>query len=189
MGEKSGPEEVLRYAEVLSNANNPPLMGILFEAYFFKCLERDGVRLVDVNDNRTDLASSKEISIFDPKNPPRELVENGGWFRPKDFNQGGYDAVFIDKEAHLIRFYQMANGPQHDLKLEYFLILVRAIGRIFEVKTVEIVFVVSKKHLQEFEISTVEGEGLLASAGLGDWSKCHEREKCKIMALDAPWTF
>jgi len=45
------------------------------------------------------------------------------WLKPERWNQGGYDATFIDQRACLLRFAQVTISHKHDFKSEYFNII------------------------------------------------------------------
>ena len=118
-----------------------------------------------------------------------DAVEMKGWYQPTSWNQGGYDAVFIDIEEGTrkrhVRFVHVANGLTHDLRLDYMYLLLKCFAEHFETNEVEIVFVVSPKRLEEFKIVKVIGSGLLNEFG---WHTNKEIDQCKILALKH-WTF
>ena len=72
------------------------------------------------------------------------------WLKPEKWNQGGYDAVFIDHTANLLRFVQVTTSHKHEFKSEYFNSLIDKIGLPF--KTIEVYFVVPEDKLAGFLI-------------------------------------
>lgn len=102
-----------------------------------------------------------EIVILDIKHIPAfESI----MFKPKNFNQGGYDAVYVDKEKKLVRFFQVTRGDKHSLRLEYFYDFLLALSRSdqsFEIEILEIIFVAELNKFEIFKISTITGEGRL----------------------------
>ena len=105
--------------------------------------------------------------------------------KPAKWNQGGYDAVFIDESQKLVRFVQVTRGDSHSLKLKYFRdFLVKQEQEVgYKVETLEIVFVVEQAKLQDFEISEVTGEGLLTRWG-ADWKRGAETDSVKIRGIN-----
>jgi hypothetical protein len=41
-----------------------------------------------------------------------------GWLKPGKGNQGGYNAIFIDKPGGRVRFVQITRGDYHSLKID-----------------------------------------------------------------------
>jgi hypothetical protein len=49
------------------------------------------------------------------------LPENKGvWFKPFNWNQGEFDAIFLEKGILLVRFVQVTGVGNHSFKIEYF---------------------------------------------------------------------
>ena len=113
---------------------------------------------------------------------PKDFV----WLKPAKWNQGGYDAIYLDKGSGLVRFVQVTRGDSHSLKIEYFhqfLMMLRDSPSSFEIRSLEIVFLVLKGKVDSFKVSAVSGEGLLADFG---WNKGDEAEKVDVVAI-AGW--
>ena len=70
----------------------------MFEMWFFACIRKVGLNVCDQHDNTTESWPACVVTIFD--NIPL-LPEGGIWLKPKKWNQGGYDAVFVDKSNEL----------------------------------------------------------------------------------------
>lgn len=164
---------------MLRRDSNPSMDGWFLEMWFFASIRNGGVKLFDKNDKQYSWLES-EVKLVDPVAIP-PLPERGVWFKPLKWNQGGYDAVFIDRSAHLVRFVQVTRGDSHSFKIEYFYALLFALNQ-FQIKKLEIVFVVEKVKLRDFEIPTnkVSGTGLLKPFG---WDKFREKDKVEILAV------
>jgi len=155
--------------------------------FFFSCLRhrKNGLKLIDKANESKNWPKACTVSILDPISFTKSDVKGGGWFKPKLWNQGGYDAIFIDMQLNLVRFVQVANGETHDLKLEYmysFLICFKEICGLDEVE-IEIVFVVSKKNLRKFKLKT-ESEEIIMKDEFG-WTV----SDCQFLALNELWKY
>ena len=187
-----GPAKVLRYAEHLSRLNNPALMGWVFEMFVFSVLKHrpEGVQLTDVKTDESHNWPQATPTLFDPSNVTKSTLvfEKGGWYQPLRWDQGGYDIVFIKineaTQKYRVTFVQVANGKEHDLKLQFMYLLLDQLKDFIEMEDVEIVFLVSNKNKAQFRIKTVTGPGLLVPFG---WIQGKEEERCKILALDENW--
>ena len=113
------------------------------------------------------------------------LPDDGGvWLKPMKWNQGGYDAIFIDKTSGRIRFVQLTRGDSHSFKIGYFykfLQMLRDSPFGFEISTLEIVFLVLKGKIETYKLSQVSGEGLLAEFG---WKKGKEVDHVQVFGIN-----
>ena len=103
--------------------------------------------------------------------------------KPFKWNQGGYDAIFVDKTCGRVRFVQVTRGDSHSFKIEYFysfLAKLRDSASSFEIRALEIVFLVLKGKIANFKISEVSGQGLLSEFG---WMKGKEKEYVKVIGI------
>lgn len=89
------------------------------------------------------------VSRFDPQNPSL-LSTPSMWLKPEKWNQGGYDAIFLDRRQNLLRFIQVTIQHNHDFKHEYYNSLIDKIG--LQLKTIEVYFVVPVDRLPVFRI-------------------------------------
>jgi len=94
IGIKFGEEIIKNLYEVIKHDSNPSMDGWFLEIWFFSCLNGKGIKIYDQNNNE-EFWNSNQIIYFNPKNPPSNL-KNSTWLRPIQWNQGGYDSVFID---------------------------------------------------------------------------------------------
>jgi hypothetical protein len=182
---KVGPELVLKLSGVIRHINNPSMTGWLYEMFFFSRLRKGGVTLYNVGGNETEWQESL-IQVVDIKRGkfPTFPKEKGIWLKPLHWDQGGYDAVLVDKNNALVRFVQVTNGDTHSFKIEFFsafLGLLRDSNQSFEIKTLEIVFVVELGKLEDFRISDPTGQGLLAA--FTGWEKGKEKEMSTLLGL------
>jgi hypothetical protein len=181
-----GPSLIRNVASVLQNDSNPAMDGWILEMYFFARLHKGGVTLYE--GENTISWPEDSILVVDPENLP--ALPRSGWLKPHKFNQGGYDAVYIDVEHKLLRFVQVTRANTHTLHIGYFssfLTSLQASASSFEIATLEIFFVVERKALPEFTFSTVTGEGLLAA--FPGWQKNEECKHVRLVGIDgvASW--
>jgi len=122
------------------------------------------------------------VLYFDPEKPPNIQDQATMWLKPLKWNQGGYDAVYVDRKNQLIRFVQITRGNEHSFKIQYFFDLLEKFSKKFETKTLEIYFLVPKKQLLIFNIpnSKVEGQGLLKPF----WGENKEINQVKIRGIE-----
>jgi DNA polymerase III delta prime subunit len=185
-----GPDVVERLAETISQASNPALNGWLFEVLFFSRLQICGhILYTKVAKNPIRIPSS-EIFVFDPKSFPA-LNKNSSsvWFQPRNFNQGGYDAVYINPSKSIIRIIQIASGATHEFRVDLF---AKLLGQIKKLNTwlftnliLEILFVVDYVKLESFEIGPITGKGLLADYG---WLENQEELKAETLGMKCSWS-
>ena len=84
------------------------------------------------------------------------------WMKLLKWNQGGYDAVYVEKNKNLVRFVQITRGKMHLFKIEYFYNLFSKFRDIFEIQTLEIFIVVPKEKMTDLSISTIANDKMLA---------------------------
>lgn len=70
--------------------------------YFFACVRKGGVTLYD--GDKVIRWSHGEFLVVDPWNLPE--LPTIGWLKPHKYNQGGYDAIYIDRAQKLVRSYK-----------------------------------------------------------------------------------
>eukprot|EP01041_Mallomonas_annulata_P000877 gene878-1703_t len=132
------PRVISNMSYTLSDKLNPAMDGWILEMYFFSCLTHGGISLHQKN--------GKEITWPEPTN-----VKS---FTPPLFStieMYGYDL--------------QTSGNNHTLKIEHFAELLDSFERSdvrFDIEILEIVVVVESRKLTKFEISAVNGEGLLS---------------------------
>ena len=178
---KMGPELIASHA----NYRNPSMDGWLLEMLFFARLAKDGVTLQKVDKEKMEWKQSSVLVVDIKEGKITKFPENEGiWLKPKQWNQGGYDAIYIDKHNGLVRFVQITNDETRSLKIECFagfLDTLRDSKVSFEIKTLEIVFIVELTKLEKFSISTITGQGLLKS--FEGWEEGREKDRILILGM------
>ena len=157
---KAGPDAIEVLANSLQQDLNPSMEGWIFEMLFFSRLRLTGVHLVDKTKHTHVWQESVQISILQ-KQTLEELPGDRIWLRPYRWNQGGYDAVFVDKTLRTVRFVQVTRGKKHSFKIQHFRKLLDQFG--VREGHVEIFFLVPVGNIEEFAISEVTGHGCLAA--------------------------
>jgi len=110
------------------------------------------------------------------------FAENPIWLKPLKWNQGGYDAIYVDRGNGLVRFLQITRGATHSLHLEYFASFFQGIqqvqGLTFKVKKLEIFFLMPQKNLGifRFQNSDITGQGSLEEPLIADWGWKKDQE-------------
>ncbi len=159
--------------------------GWLLEMLFFANLCKLGVVLY-IDGKKTKKWEMSKVNVVNIKSGafPTFPPNKGIWLKPYHWNQGGYDAIFIDKSQSLVRFVQLTCGDTHSFKIEFFASFLESLRdskQSFEIKTLEIVFVIELKKLNDFKISTITGQGLLTA--FKGWKKGKEKDKVEILGM------
>lgn len=133
---------------------NPAMDGFIIEAWFFPTLSHcdlkwsiyQGTTLVHYSSEKS------EIFFFDSrKNFIGVSLDQPTWMAPIQWNQGGYDAIYIDKSKQLVRFVQVTRGRHHSFVDSPFVSFLRY-GSLGVITTVELCFVVPQKNLKNFPL-------------------------------------
>ena len=183
---KAGPDAIEVLANSLQHDMNPSMEGWIFEMLFFSRLRLGGVYFVDKDQQQHVWQSSGDIITLKGQSLG-ELTGDKFWLKPQRWNQGGYDAVFVDKIESTIRFVQVTKGKKHAFKIRHF----RKLLDQFKVETVcvEIFFLIPTTNVNEFTISEVTGEGQLATfkadaTGSIMWTKSKETTLVQIVGME-----
>jgi hypothetical protein len=91
---KSGPDLIRILAEATNFDRNPSMDGWIFEMWFFSRLRHRGVDLFDKNNRLFSTWDKWDVEMLDMNSFPDLPQENGVWYKPNKWNQGGFDAVF-----------------------------------------------------------------------------------------------
>jgi hypothetical protein len=179
IGKQIGPDQVANFARTIDAHINPAMNGWFFEILFF-CRLRDGSLVL------TDLGSieqSFEID-FHSHSFPRMRKGEKAWFKPIRFNQGGYDAVFVDVSAKLVQVFQITTAKSHTFKIEFFANLMNNIIKsnsdLINCK-LEIYYVVESHKIASFKVGAVSGIGSLVKFG---WKSGKEFAKIKKVGME-----
>ena len=82
--------------------------------------------------------------------PLPQSVTRTMWLKPQRWNQGGYDAIFIDRPASVLRFVQVTIQHHHSFKCQYFNSLIDKLNMTFN--TIEVYFIVPEDNLATFTV-------------------------------------
>ena len=181
----AGPDLIRRLAKATKHDSNPSMDGWMFEMWFFASLRHGGVKLFDSNDEEVQTWPESIVKILDINSFPALSENNGVWFKPSKWNQGGYDGVFINTHEGRVIFVQVTASDTHSFKIEYFYRFFENLARSkysFPVNHLDIYFIVEYKNLSNFRLqeSQITGQGLLAPFG---WTKNEEHTNIKILGL------
>jgi hypothetical protein len=179
-----GPNYIRALAKLCPRESNPALFGILFEMWFFACLQQgEGVTVIDEFQKKTTWDRC-DVDIFDYNDFAVAFV---AWLKSAVWNQGGFDTIYINGDTGTVRFVQITAADSHSFKIRHFrkfLDKLTKVYREFKVQNVEIYFVVEQSKFETFQISPVEDEGLLQEYG---WEEGEELDKVQIVTMN-DWT-
>lgn len=180
---KAGPDLIRNLANATHHYKNPSMDGWMLEMWFFSSLAHGGVQVLDKNGNEIDHWQDSDVHTLDITSFPALPNKNGVWVKPNKWNQGGFDAIFLDKGKGLVRFVQITGGDTHSFKIEYFysflLALVQSV-QSFEVTCLEILFVVDQKKRSTFKLAKPSVPGMLKDFG---WKFGEEESKVQIVFI------
>ena len=177
-----GGESYIQNIILAIGQNNPALQGWLLEINFFAAIKSNGFKYRERGKMVVQLFTGT-ISSFDPLNVesiPGEPV----WLKPSKWNQGGYDAVYVDKDLGLVKIVQVTRSGTHKFKIEYFEKLLEILTCKMLIKIVEICFVVTADVSENFKISTVSGGQGLLKQYPGWESIHHEEDNVKVLVAE-----
>jgi len=169
-----GPMVIRNLAQIIQLDTTRSVDGGLLEVWFFASLRHGGL---DIMENGTSRHwEQSEVMLIDTSNPPTFPDDKAVWCKPINRQQGGYDAVYVDKAKQFVRFVQVTTAQEHSLKLEYFqnffkILMERPVKH--ETKTLEIWIVSDQEYVK---ITPVEGRGLLHIFG---FKKGYEEDSLK----------
>ncbi|CAM6100292.1 unnamed protein product [Calypogeia fissa] len=166
-----GPEIIERLSSVLTQSLNPSMRGWLVEMWFFASLPRQDFTFT-VNGEKTTWPKSTFVD-FDPRSITK-VPNDGVWWKPKKWNEGGYDAVYVAMKSNLVRFVQVTTAERHSLKLQCFKAFMEKLRDHMETTTLEIYFLFQDKEgaTQIREPKEVSGPRSLKE--FSGWEQCRE---------------
>jgi hypothetical protein len=180
---KMGPGVIAQLSQAIKQFSNPAIDGWILEMWFFAKLQCEALSLCGTSECESQSFPKVDVREFDASQILTSYIlkasDSGIWLRPKQWNNGGYDAVYINTKEGQVCFIQLTLATKHSLKLEYFHKFLSHLTKLnppfaFTVKTLKIIFVGQKDNIKDLTIQDVSGEGLLKSFG---WSQGKEREK------------
>ncbi|EEY63272.1 crinkler (CRN) family protein, putative [Phytophthora infestans T30-4] len=175
-----GPEAIKKFMSTHRDHSNPALNGWMLEMAFFSSLRQGGLELVDSAGNKLDLWGQSAIVVSD--GIPELSCARPVWIKPEKWNQGGYDAIMVCKRTQHVRLVQVTSAHKHSFRIDFFYQWLKMLSESpesFEVKKLEIFFVVEQDKLSAFEFTTT-GEGLLDPF---EWPKGKETELVQLVGI------
>ncbi|KAJ3229431.1 hypothetical protein HDU78_009058, partial [Chytriomyces hyalinus] len=153
-----GPDMIQNLARATGHDGNAALDGWFFECWFFARLRTGGLTVYGEEpkseEPKSEEPKSKKQKSKKPKSkkpkskkPKTEhwqastgpetldlakiasIPEEGTWWKPLKWNQGGYDAIFTERLAQRFTFVQVTAGNTHSLKLQYFVMFLRELAK------------------------------------------------------------
>ena len=180
---KAGPDLIRRLAEATRHDGNPSMDGWMLEMWFFASLRHGGVQLFEIDGREFQTWPESNVLTLDVTCFPALPENNGVWFKPKKWNQGGFDAIFINKSKGLVKFVQVTSGDSHSFKIEYFNNFLKEQGKSpssFNVTNLEILFLVDEAKKLTFKLAPPSRRGMLKKYG---WKSGEEKDKVKIVFI------
>ena len=175
---KRGPQLINQIIEITKARDNPAMHGELLECWFFLSIQHNGIDVIDRNNSQLEHWNKCNVYDLDP-NHIIALSSDPVWYRPIKHDQGGYDAVYVDKKNKLTRFVQVTKASKHSFKIRYFRDLMDQFRNHFETTILDICFLTPMDIMNTFKITPVEGEGLLHA--FHDWEKGKETQSARIL--------
>ncbi|KAG6609107.1 putative crinkler (CRN) family protein [Phytophthora cinnamomi] len=181
IGVRCGPEAIKMFMLTHQGDSNPALNGWMLEMLFFSSIRNGGLDMINAAGNKIGNWDEATVVVSDgiPALPPSSRV----WIKPEKWNQGGYDAIMVDKKKRHVQMIQITSAHTHALHLNYFYLWLDALVKsreTFEIKLLEIIFVVESDKLNDFSISKVTGQGLLKPFG---WKPSKELDHVKFVGI------
>ncbi len=153
-----------------SYRNNQAMLGWIFEEVFFQALWSSSTRTLQLescDDGQITIlrSGSQPFWMFDPDKPTVADCPSYEWLRPKKYNQGGFDAVYLKPTHEASRegtaiFIQCTIAKSHDAKLRFcrqFIEAAKASG-CFNTTKIEYYFVVPILNVNSFSVTCIEYE-------------------------------
>jgi hypothetical protein len=152
-----GPDLLQRAARLCGV--NPAMDGYLFAAWFFAMLKANDLhwRYVDrLFGVRGDLWKRADTMLFDPNKALIGIsLDKPTWLAPVNWNEAGYDAVYVNKTEKIIQIVQITRAEQHSYDHGYFIGLLNILaehadltGVVFQ--EVDLFYVVPLERLRAF---------------------------------------
>ncbi|KAE9261649.1 hypothetical protein PR003_g33846, partial [Phytophthora rubi] len=129
----------------------------LFEGWFLSELSRQGIEYVEEGlDQLGGQWGQSDVLFFDPTKATIGMrLDRPTWLTPVQWNQGGFDAVFVDKPNALVRFVQVTRADHHSYDHRHFVELLGKLAvhddwKDVQLKKVQLYFVVPREKLSVF---------------------------------------
>ncbi|KUF88009.1 Deoxyribose-phosphate aldolase [Phytophthora nicotianae] len=126
-----GPRLLVNFAKAC--VVNPSMDGHILEAcfFFFAELSHKGLdwSYWEESTMKRDRWEQSDVVFFDPdKYKVSVSLDDPTWMAPVKWNQGGYDAVFVNKRENLVRFVQVTRAEKHTFDPTYFVALLNKLA-------------------------------------------------------------
>ena len=105
--------------------------GWMFEMWFFASLSHGDVTLLDESGIVVQVWPQSDVTTLDINTFP-SLEKSRLWLKPIQWNQGGYDAIFIDKSKALVRLVQVTASDRLSFKIKFFYLFLIALANSSE---------------------------------------------------------
>ena len=174
---KRDPKLANTMIDTFKARRNPSLHGAMLELWLFASLQNGGLELYDTKASHIETWPQCGCIEFNPNDTTFPIPESSIWLKPLQWNEGGYDAVYVDNYT---RFVQVTRGNVHSFRIWCFYKLLSKFCYIFETKRLDICFVVPMDKVSTFKIGPVSGEGLLSQFG-DDWVHGKEVDSARIL--------
>ncbi|GLE03037.1 hypothetical protein PINS_up011916 [Pythium insidiosum] len=159
-------DTIAQLAARLNASNNASVDGHLFEWLFLACVPKRAVKLFG-DHGVEEILPQANVLRFDPKKRFKVLRDgqikgDQSWLQPTAWNQGGYDAVYFDKDEGKVIFVQVTRSDKHDFKIRFFYdVLCKLKSARMEIKQVVVYFVVKPAQYLNFKIDHIEDRDVL----------------------------
>ena len=156
-----GPELIQIFSQTAKHYRDPSMDDWFLEMWFFARLRHHGLELCG-EDGIELIWPQSRVSILDMECLPTLPKNDGFWFKPTKWSQGVFDAIFLNKDEGLVRFVQIG-GDTQSFKIEYFESFLLAMAQSslsFDIKCLEITFIVDLKNRRTFKFSNQSISGL-----------------------------
>ncbi|CAM6093750.1 unnamed protein product [Calypogeia fissa] len=176
---KLGTELVDHFIQIYRWNLSPPMKGFLFEMWFFAKLSFDGLSYERI-DGQKGGKWEKSNPVDLPSQNENLSPESPTWFQAA-WNNGGFDAVYVDPQTKTVRFVQLTLNNQHSFKIKFFETFLYRLSTHMQAETLEIFFVYPKG--ANPTRPKITGEGLLDPF---NWKTGEEWSKVTKVTLDWP---
>ncbi|KAG6574335.1 putative crinkler (CRN) family protein [Phytophthora cinnamomi] len=182
-------ETITQLATRLNASNNPSMDGHLFEWLVLASVPKRAVKLFGDHEVE-DVLPQANVLRFDPKKrfrvlPDGKIKGDRSWLQPIAWNQGGYDAVYFDKDKGKVIFVQVTRSDKHDFKMRFFYeVLLKLKMAGMEIKQVVVYFAIKPAQYIYFRMGHIEDRGVLYEFDKS-WT-CKEEDHVQVRAFEAP---
>jgi hypothetical protein len=144
---------------------NPAMCGWIFEEFFFNCIWTSRVGNLTLLSSKTSekplrlLKGSQMWYDFSPEDPTVDECPIGEWLRPRKFNQGGFDAVYLTFKT--ATFVQCTIAASHSVKLQFckeFLDAAHSNNFLTTIERIKFYMVIPKSVEGIFSVSKISGQ-------------------------------